>query len=482
MSGMQSAKGVEERRSYTPSAMMRGDCDWDAIAADLSPILCERDPAIVRRRSRDFFWYSPVLKQRLDGKAAGLVVVPATEEELLTLARYCVANGLPLTPRGAGTGNYGQCVPLHGGIVLDMTALGGIRWVQDGVLRAGAGARMRAVEAELLAQGWEFRMHPSTHALSTLGGFVGGGSTGVGAINFGTNNEPGNIAGLRILTLEDEPRFIELRGKDLRKGVHAYGTTGLITEVEMPLAPATAWREAAICCPTTMDAVRLGDALARADGLIKKLVAPLAWSAARHLGPLASVMKPGEAVLIVMVAERSWEGFATILADHRAEIVLERAYDPKGKSPLYELTWNHTTLHAIKADPSITYLQTLFPAPDYLAKIEKMDALLGDEVPMHIEFVRLGGTVQCFGLQLLHYTSEARLREIIAVHEAEGCPIYDPHTYLLENGGKDTADPVQFEFKRQSDPRGLLNPGKMPGFGVALSPDAVLAAPSSPRL
>jgi len=37
------------------------------------------------------------------------------------------------------------------------------------------------------------------------------------------------------MTLEAEPRRLELTGEDLHKAVHAYGTNGVITEVEMPL-------------------------------------------------------------------------------------------------------------------------------------------------------------------------------------------------------------------------------------------------------
>ena len=45
--------------------------------------------------------------------------------------------------------------------------------------------------------------------------------------------------------------------------------------------------------------------------------------------------------------------------------------------------------------------------------------------------------------------------------------IFNPHTYMLETGGMQVADPAQFAFKLESDPKGLLNPGKMPGWPPA---------------
>ena len=129
--------------------------------------------------------------------------------------------------------------------------------------------------------------------------------------------------------------------------------------------------------------------------------------------------------------------------------------------PLYEHSWNHTTLQALKTDRSFTYLQTLFPRFELIAEMERR---FGDEVPMHLEFVRYSGAVTCFGLQLVRFTTEERLAEIMRIHNEAGAPIFDPHVFTLEEGGMKRVDARQAAFKRESDPRGLLNPGKMLGF------------------
>ena len=78
-------------------------------------------------------------------------------------------------------------------------------------------------------------MFPSTRATASIAGFVAGGSGGVGSITWGGLRDFGNVLRLRVLTMEAEPRALELTGEDLHKAVHAYGTNGVITEVEMPL-------------------------------------------------------------------------------------------------------------------------------------------------------------------------------------------------------------------------------------------------------
>ena len=101
--------------------------------------LQRRSRRSLRRRSRDYFWYSQALAEDLDGKQADVVVTPRHEADVIRVAAACARHRVPLTPRGGGTGNYGQAVPLHGGVVLDMSEMTAIEWVRPGVMRIAAG-------------------------------------------------------------------------------------------------------------------------------------------------------------------------------------------------------------------------------------------------------------------------------------------------------------------------------------------------------
>lgn len=122
---------------------------------------------------------------------------PRTEAEVITVAAQCARWRVPLTVRGGGTGNYGQAVPLHGGVVLDMTALDRILSLEDGLLTVEPGRKMGDIDAETRAQGWELRMHPSTKRTATIGGFIAGGSGGTGSITWGGLRDPGNVVAPR---------------------------------------------------------------------------------------------------------------------------------------------------------------------------------------------------------------------------------------------------------------------------------------------
>src|SRR3984893_15843667 len=166
-----------------------------SLVADLGDIPTVTDPKIVRRRSRDFFWYSPILNEQLDGKSADLIVAPRDEAEVVRAAAACARRRVPLTVRAGGTGNYGQAVPLEGGVLLDVTALAAVEWTKPGVMRVGVGAKMNAMDAQLQPSGWELRMHPSTKRTATIGGFVDGGAGGIGSGDYrrpaGVRQHPG---------------------------------------------------------------------------------------------------------------------------------------------------------------------------------------------------------------------------------------------------------------------------------------------------
>ena len=91
----------------------------DAVAAvlrDIEGVPLSTDPVAVKRKSRDYFWYSPVLNEQLARKFADVIVTPRDEADVIRVAAACARHRVPLTPRGGGTGNYGQCVPMEGGV------------------------------------------------------------------------------------------------------------------------------------------------------------------------------------------------------------------------------------------------------------------------------------------------------------------------------------------------------------------------------
>ncbi len=440
--------------------------DLAALKRDLDGIPLEENPQILRQKSRDFYWYSPVLKRQLDAVVADCLAGPRTEDELLLVLGACFRNDVPVTVRGTGTGNYGQAMPLAGGLLLDLSAMNRVRHIGLGHVIAEPGAILAKIDEEARPTGQELRLSPSTYHTASIGGFIAGGSGGVGSIRWGGLRDPGNIIRLKIAALDGSiPTVMDLTGDDIAKASHAYGTTGVILEVEMPLAPAYPWVDLIVSFPELEAAVRYGESLAAADGLLLKNVSVVDGHVTPYFKRHAPYLRPGEAAAIVMAAPfavrdtlnlaRRAGGTVTMRSDELDDAT-------RAKLPVaFELGWNHTTLRALRVDPAITYLQVLYPQPGIAEKVMRMASHFGAELPTHLEFVRFDGAVGCFGLPLVRFTTEERLQEIIKIHEDAGCPIFNPHRYTLEEGGMKQTDAVQLNFKRRADPKGLLNPGKM---------------------
>ena len=436
--------------------------DWDAFSSELSGIEIISDRAQVVKLSHDYYHFSPVLQPLLSDKTGDLVVRPASEAEVLRIAAACVKSKIPLTVRGAGTGNYGQCIPLKGGVILDTSKMNSIRWIKPGLACVEPGVKMSVFDKQARETGWELRMVPSTYRTATIGGFIGGGSGGIGSITYGQLRDRGNLHAVRVVTMEDDPRVIELRGDEVQKVNHAYGTNGIITELEIPLAPAYAWAEIIVAFDDFMTSANFGQALGDADGIIKKLICVCAWPIPAYFAAFREEIPEGKHCALLMVAESCLEPLQDLVREYGGTICYQKNAQAASKgAAIAEFTWNHTTLHARSADPSLTYLQTIFPPDRGLKMIEELYNYYGDEVLMHLEFLRINGRAIPAALQIVRYTTESRLNEIMRYHEEQGAMIANPHTYILEDGGMKSINLEQLQFKELVDPYGLLNPGKM---------------------
>ena len=320
---------------------------WEVLPGDR--VLASEAARI--RASRDFYWYSPVLLKVLEQCLADVVVFPVSEEELRETVRVAVAENVPLTIRGAGTGNYGQAMPLRGGILVDMTQMDAILAVSPGVIRARAGARMGAMEAAARAGGQGLRVLPSTFERSTVAGFVAGGAGGIGSVANGWLWD-GNVVGARVIAVDASASPAELTGDDVRGVIHAYGTTGIITEVAMALEPAVDWVQLVCTFPSLEHATEFGFAVTLSPGIERRIVSPSEPGMVAMLNKGMRVFADvSRAAVCLWVDAASRAEVAKLAAAHHGVVETELPY---GRHPmLSDLGWNHVTLWARKAEPGV---------------------------------------------------------------------------------------------------------------------------------
>lgn len=435
--------------------------DLDGLLHALTGVPVSTDAEHLRRSSRDMSaMLSPTLAGSFADRQAGAVVSPRDEDEVRAVLSACAVHAVPVVPRGAGTSNFGQSVPLRGGVVLDLRALVGVLRVEPGWWRARTGTLLGDVDDALRVGGQELRVFPSSKRVGTVGGYVVGGHAGPGAVRHGVLADRGNILGLRVLTLEPSPRALEVRGEDVDLVHFSFGTAGVVTEVEMPAAPAWAWCDLVLGFPDLPAATAFALEVVLADGLDVKNVHPVDAAVAAHLTPLG--LPAGRAAALCMVAPHSREGLLALGARHGATVELEAATGegPRG-IPLYEYTWGHSVFWVRKAVPDLATVIALLPEADPVGALASLLARLGRPLWVAVSCKRFAGRPALQLALCVDGGADARLAEVSAVATGLGCSVADTHRPVLSASSIYGFGERQRAWKRDVDPLGLLNPGKL---------------------
>ncbi len=402
------------------------------------------------RASRDHAWLSPILQDVTPGDAlADVVVAPADVEELHTVLAIAHRHQVAVTPRGRGTGNYGQAIPLAQGIVVDLAArFDSAVTVESGWMTAGAGATFTRMEAAAAATGQELAMFPST-TNSTLGGFLSGGAGGTGSIEHGFIWD-GFVDGLAVSPCWDVPEIQTVDATEVDAHLHAYGTTGVITEATIRLVPARSWTAVFASFPT------FGAAIDAAWSVLDHDPRPRSLSvddpATVESMPRHEAMIPGRASLRAIVAQEVVGRVERTIIAGGGDVT---ASGPGGIGACVSSSYNHVTLRAKRLDPTICHLQVggaaLLTDPDAVAAV-----LPGGR--LHLDAHAPGGVAGFGGLLLSTFVDAATLRRGIEALRDLDVFVIDPHTWSLDGHG---ATDAMVAAALHGDPSALLNPGKL---------------------
>ncbi len=435
-------------------------CDEFASFDDIDLITTQSE---LVRFSKDFYDYSPVLAQRLKNCCSEIVVRPKSLEAVQLIASTCARKKVSLTIRGSGTGNYGQCVPLHGGVVMLMNSLSNIRHFdkETGVVTVEPGCLISDLERYLSLHGRQLRLMPSTWRSASIGGFLSGGSGGIGSVRWGFLRDPGHLLSLEIITLEPTPKKLKLNALEAEGLNHAYGTNGIITAITLCTSQAVSWQEVCIDSENWRSSVEL--LLSCSSSAIELNLCSLLEKNIVEQLPNWYNLPHGKNRLLFLVSPDGVSTLERLASDKGGTFrFLGLEKEQKGFG-LRELSWNHTTLHLRAKDSSWTYLQMLLPQPE-LNALEELKARWGDSLLWHLESVRQNGSQRLAALPLIKWSGEKSLNEVIENCKDLGAIIFNPHVLTVEEGGLGIVDVDQVKAKKKYDPYGLMNPGKLKGW------------------
>ena len=421
----------------------------ESLHAELIEILGPKgasvEPRVREKASVDGAKMSPIITEQLPLGLADIVAFPTTAEQIAAVVAAAVRHGVGITPRGKGTGNYGQAIPLQGGLVLDMSKARAIVEVGDGLITAEAGTPMVVLEQAARETGQELWMYPST-AQSSLGGFLSGGSGGTGSILHGANHQ-GFVAALDVVHATPDAELLHVEGDDAQRYVHNYGTAGIIARATVRLDPIHEWLGFYASFDT------FGDALQILRDIGNLVPTPRLVSA--DLPELSNALPDDEAIPKDRASLRAILDVATIQAatalvlsvGGRVEAVREGA---QACVKISTLSYNHPIEWLQKTSPG-TYFHLEVGGDALVDRIDEVHGVYPGGL-LHIE-AQHGRPI---GMLAGIYESPEQVYAGIGVLEELGVGVHSPHQWF-----------VDFEVERTAalaaitDPRGLLNPGKL---------------------
>jgi len=410
-----------------------------------------------RAKSSDYHWFSPVLAAELDGACADICAFPATEADLIATLAAAHEAGVPVTVRGGGTGNFGQCVPLLGGLVISTERLNAVLEIADGRARVEPGATFASIDRAAAGSGQELPIFPTTYRTATIGGFIAGGSAGVGSVTHGGVPD-GNVHALDLCGLSAHPSPERVHGAALWPHLHDYGTAGVISAAEVALVPRRTWGQAIVSFDSLVPCHAFCLELLLDESIGKRMISALDAGVVAHYRRANPGFTEGRAAALLIYDEAARSAVEALALRHGGRP--DRVFPPGSKVQLFEFAFNHSTLWAKKSDPSLTYMQASLVTERSEEQLRSV-AIEYPEIAFHLEYLRWAGAPLVEMLPIFPYRGRDQLEAMIADFEGLGLAVGNPHTYVLEEGSSVEDIDGLLAAKKRYDPAGLLNPGKL---------------------
>ncbi len=205
------------------------------------------------------------------------VVKPASTEEVSAVMRFAFERGVPVTPRGGGTGLCGGCVAVSGGLVLSLERMNREVEVDTKNLMAtaDAGVPLHDLYAAVEEAGLSFPPHPGDES-ATVGGVIATNAGGSRAVKYGVVRN--FVRGVEAVLPDGE--VLQVGGKLLKSStgysllnllIGSEGTLAVITRAVFHLIPPAASSYTLVASFPTME-----DAIGTVPAILQSKILPMA--------------------------------------------------------------------------------------------------------------------------------------------------------------------------------------------------------------
>ncbi len=416
-----------------------------------------------------------MVKPLVGNPIPGGIVQPESEEELLAIIELAIGNSVSLIPRGKATSGYGGVIPAESGLVVEFNRMKRIHDIdeEERVVTVDPGVVWNELEYHLNQRGLTLVAYPTSAPSSTVGGWLAQGGAGIGSYEYGYFVD--NVVSARLV--QPDGQVEEIQGKSMQLLSGANGITGFISRITLRVKTLKPMHINAIAFDTAENMSLF------IKGLYDQKV-PL-WSVS-FINPAAALMKnklpphlhhgrPVEHERLLIP-----EKYIVLLActDDRCDIIRDDVIHLTARFSgemlpeeiaLHEWSARFEPMRAKRIAPSLIPSEVIVPV-DRLADVIKDIAdeikhtfLLEGFTTNHREIVLLGFILHdertfnfnlAFGLSLT----------VLKTAQKHGGRPYATGLYFTslarEVLGREAVETLR-KFKKETDPRGLMNPGKV---------------------
>lgn len=422
------------------------------------------------------------------GHPPDVVVTPDGVDEVAAIVRACAERGVPLVPRGAGTGYTGGAVPVRGGLVLSMERMNRILEIDEENLVAVVEPNVITGELQAAVErvGLFYPPDPASLKQSVIGGNVAECAGGPRAFKYGTTKQ--YVLGLEAVL--PTGAIVETGGKVV-KNVVGYDLTHLLVGSEGTLAIITKIILRLVPKPPVQSTLRatfpdVHGAVAAVSHIVRARVVPAAVelidgdsleAVARYLNVRSLAPEGTGAVLLLEVdglAEAVDEEARRVEAACRdaGATEIRRARDEAEREELWrvrrELSLSLKTITPIKLNHDVVVPKGRIPALFDLVDRLKRDYRLripcfghAGDGNIHVNIMVTPGDED--ERRRAHDAERALFEGVVALEGSisgeHGIGFAKAKYLPIELSSEEIA--LMRRVKQAFDPRGILNPGKI---------------------
>lgn len=409
------------------------------------------------------------------------VLIAEDRDDIVTAVRFCLAQHIPITARGAGTGLSGGCVPSHGALVLSTEKLDSMRlFPENRVAICGPGVITKDLQDAAAEFDLTYPPDPASYAESTLGGNVAENAGGLRCKRFGVTKD--YVIGLEAVTGRGElvttGILSDIQGFSFGDiFIASEGTLAIVTSIAVRLTPLPGpGRTILAAFDNPGDAARTVSEI-NASGIILTVMEYLDGDTVALVSEYSGSSQIGKAagVLLMETSDRDVDGQSReihrICNSNRASF-LRTESDPEKAESLWEL--RRTVSNAardsskIKVSEDVAVPNSKFPAlVEFVAQMNQSSPLrinsyghAGDG-NLHVNFLSASGSNE--DIRQIQAGIQTLLRQAILLGGTltgeHGIGIAKKDFMSLEF---DESTLVAMRtFKSIFDPQNILNPGKL---------------------